>query len=125
MSQLRDSSPITPDLLLRAYSMGLFPMAERRESRSVFWVSPKERGIVPLDRFHVPRRLARTVKSDRYEVSVDRDFGTVIRACAEAAPGREQTWINAEIEDVYTTLHRMGHAHSVECRRDGELLGGL
>jgi leucyl/phenylalanyl-tRNA--protein transferase len=125
LSRLQDKSQITPELLLRAYAMGLFPMAERRESNSVFWVSPEERGIIPLEDFHIPRRLARTVRSDRYEVSVNRDFDGVIRACAEAAPGREQSWINGDIEALYTALHRLGHAHSVECWRCGVLAGGL
>jgi leucyl/phenylalanyl-tRNA--protein transferase len=125
LSRRQDKSQITPDLLLRAYAMGLFPMAEQRESKSVFWVSPEDRGVIPLGDFHVPRRLARTVRSDRFEVSVDRDFDSVIRACAEAAPGREQSWISADIVALYTALHRQGHAHSFECRQDGALVGGL
>ena len=109
---------ITPDLLLRAYAAGVFPMAERRESRSLLWISPEARGILPLDRFHVPKRLARTVRGDRFEVRTDTAFAEVMRACAAPAPGREESWINDEIVSLYCELHRRGHAHSVECWRD-------
>src|SRR5581483_5653689 len=116
---------ITPEILLRAYAQGIFPMAERRDDPELFWVSPERRGVIPLDSFHVPRRLARTVRSDRYAVSFDACFGEVIRACAEETPGRAQTWINIEIVRLYTALHAAGHAHSVECWLDGALAGGL
>jgi len=116
---------LTPELLLTAYSQGVFPMAERRDDPNLFWVSPDTRGILPLDRFHVPHRLARTVRSDRFEVRIDTAFEDVMRACAAPAPGREESWINAEILAVYTELHRRGHAHSVECWRDSQLVGGL
>src|SRR3954465_5001792 len=116
---------VTPELLLRAYAAGLFPMAERRDSPSLSWVSPEERGILPLNAFHVPRRLARTVRSGRFEVRVDTAFRDVIAACAQPARMREQSWINAEIVFLYSALHRMGHAHSVECWNDGHLVGGL
>jgi leucyl/phenylalanyl-tRNA--protein transferase len=116
---------LTPELLLRAYAAGLFPMAERREDAALFWVDPEERGVIPLGSFHVPKRLARTVRSDRYEVAVDTAFVETIRACAARAQGREQSWINEEIVALYTALHERGHAHSVECRRDGTLVGGL
>jgi len=118
-------SQLTPELLLHAYSIGLFPMAERRDSQSLFWVSPEERGILPLDTFHVPRRLARTVKSDTFQVSIDTAFGDVIRACAEARPGREDSWINDEVISLYSALHKQGHAHSVESWHEGRLVGGL
>lgn len=116
---------LTPELLLRAYAAGLFPMAERREDEALFWVDPEERGVIPLGSFHVPKRLARTVKSDRYKVTINTAFAETIRACAARAKGREQSWINEEIVALYTALHERGHAHSVECRRDGKLVGGL
>jgi leucyl/phenylalanyl-tRNA--protein transferase len=122
---MHGSTRLTPELLLRAYAQGVFPMAERRDDPLLFWVSPESRGIIPLDKFHVPHRLARTVRSDRFEVTVDTDFADVIRACAAPVEGRDESWINSEIAEVYTALHRKGHAHSVECRRDGELVGGL
>jgi leucyl/phenylalanyl-tRNA--protein transferase len=122
---MHGSTRLTPELLLRAYAQGIFPMAERRDDPLLFWVSPESRGIVPLDGFHVPHRLARTVRSDRFEVAVDTAFADVIRACAAPVEGRDESWINSEIAEVYTALHRKGHAHSVECRRNGKLVGGL
>lgn len=122
---MHGSIRLTPELLLRAYAQGIFPMAERRDDPLLFWVSPESRGIIPLDGFHVPHRLARTVRSDRFDVTVDTAFADVIRACAEPVEGRDESWINTEIAEVYTALHRKGHAHSVECRHDGKLVGGL
>jgi len=116
---------LTPEILLRAYAEGLFPMAERRGDPTLYWVSPEKRGIFPLDTFHVPRRLARTVRSDRFIVTADAAFRDVMLACAAPAPGREETWINDEILRLYTALHAGGHAHSIECWQDGELVGGL
>lgn len=116
---------LTPQILLRAYAEGLFPMAERRDDPTLYWVSPERRGIIPLDRFHVPRRLSRTVRSRRFTVTSDTAFSAVMQNCAEPAPGREQTWINDGILRLYAALHAGGHAHSVECWRDGELAGGL
>ena len=116
---------LTPDLLLRAYAEGLFPMAERRGDPALYWVSPEKRGIIPLDAFHVPRLLARTVRSGRFTVTADTCFAEVMRACAAPAPGRAESWINDEILRLYTALHAGGRAHSVECWRDGELAGGL
>ncbi len=116
---------LTPEIVLRAYAEGLFPMAERHDDPELFWVSPEQRGIFPLDAFHVPKRLARTVRSDRFEVSTDTAFVDVMRACAAPAPGREESWINDEILRLYIALHASGHAHSLECRRDGRLVGGL
>jgi leucyl/phenylalanyl-tRNA---protein transferase len=116
---------LTPELLLRAYEAGVFPMAERRDDTELFWVSPDARGIIPLDGFHLPRRLARTIKSDRFTVKVDTAFEEVMRACAAPTGDRKESWINAEILSLYTSLHRMGQAHSVECWRDGALVGGL
>ncbi|SRR5579862_180902 len=122
---MHGSPHLTPDILLRAYAEGIFPMAERREDTELFWVSPDRRGILPLDAFHVPRRLARTVRSDRFKVTSDLAFVDVMKACAEPGPGREQSWINAEILRLYTALHASGHAHSIESWRDGRLVGGL
>ena len=122
---MSDDIILTPDLLLRAYAYGVFPMAEDRDDPKVFWVDPPQRGIFPLDDFHIPRRLARTVASDRFTVSTDTDFRGVMQACAEPAPGRDRTWINDTIVDVYCELHHSGFAHSVECRLDGQLVGGL
>ncbi|MDE2630794.1 MAG: leucyl/phenylalanyl-tRNA--protein transferase, partial [Alphaproteobacteria bacterium] len=116
---------LTPEILLSAYAEGLFPMAERRDDPTLYWVSPQKRGIFPLDTFHVPKRLARTVRSDRFSVTADTAFAGVLLACAEPAPGREETWINDEIVRLYTALHLSGHAHSLECRREGRLAGGL
>ncbi len=113
---------LTPELVLRAYAEGLFPMAERRDDPTLFWVSPEKRGVIPLDRFHVSRRLARTVRSDRFAVSFDHAFVDVMQACSGS---RDETWINAEILRLYTALHVAGYAHSVECRLDGALVGGL
>jgi leucyl/phenylalanyl-tRNA--protein transferase len=115
---------VTPELMLRAYRAGLFPMAETRRGERLYWLDPEHRGILPLDRFHLPRRLQRTVLTTPIEVVCDRDFTGVITSCA-AAPGREDTWINAEIERLFTELFRMGYAHTVECRLAGELVGGL
>jgi len=122
---MHGSTRLTPEIVLRAYAEGIFPMAERRDDPELYWVSPEWRGIIPLDAFHVPRRLARTVRSDRFIVTSDLAFVDVMRACAAPAPGRPQSWINAEILRLYTALHASGHAHSIECWRDGTLVGGL
>jgi leucyl/phenylalanyl-tRNA--protein transferase len=116
---------LSPQLLLAAYAQGLFPMGERRDDPTLYWVSPELRGVLPLDGFHVPRRLARTVRSGQFLVTSDVAFRSVMEACAAPAPGREQSWINAEILRLYCALHAAGHAHSVECWQDGELVGGL
>jgi leucyl/phenylalanyl-tRNA--protein transferase len=116
---------LTPEILLRAYAEGLFPMAEQRSDPTLYWVSPEKRGVIPLQDFHVPRRLARTVRSARFAVTFDRAFADVMRACAAPAPGREESWINDEILRLYIALHAGGHAHSVECWQGGELVGGL
>ena len=116
---------LSPEMLLKTYAAGIFPMAERRGDIDLFWVSPETRGILPLDAFHVPSRLARTIRRDRFEVRIDTAFADVIAACAEAVPGREESWINAEIVSLYCELFRSGHAHSVECWRDSSLVGGL
>ena len=118
-------SPIDPDLLIRAYSVGVFPMADSRRAEDIFWVEPKTRGILPLDRFHLSRSLAKTLRADRFEVTADRAFAEVVTACAAAAPNRPDTWINPPIERAYALLHARGHAHSIECWQDGMLVGGL
>jgi leucyl/phenylalanyl-tRNA--protein transferase len=116
---------INPEELLLAYRLGIFPMAESRNAKDVLWVRPHERCILPLDKFHVPRRLADTIKSDRYTVTVDKRFVDVIRGCAESRPDRRDTWINAPIIDVFTMLHTRGLAHSVEVWFEEKLVGGL
>jgi leucyl/phenylalanyl-tRNA--protein transferase len=118
-------SSLTPQLLLSAYAQGLFPMAERRDSEELYWVSPEKRGVIPLKEFHVPQRLARTIRTRPFKITADRAFAAVMGACASPAPGREQTWINDEILRLYMALFAAGHAHSVECWRDGKLAGGL
>ena len=116
---------ITPDLMLRAYRHGLFPMAETRRGDRLYWLDPERRGILPLDRFHLSRRLLRTVLTGPLAVTVDRDFSATILGCATPMPGREDTWINPQIERLFGELHRLGYAHSVEAWLDGELVGGL
>jgi leucyl/phenylalanyl-tRNA--protein transferase len=116
---------INPEELLLAYRLGIFPMAESRNAKDVLWVRPHERCILPLDKFHVPRRLAQTIKSDRYKVTVDTAFVEVIHGCAEQKPDRRDTWINAAIVDVFTTLYKRGLAHSVEVWFEEKLVGGL
>ena len=116
---------ITPDLLLRAYRAGMFPMAESRDAARLFWLDPEQRGVMPLETFHLPRRLRRTVLSGRYRVTADSAFPAVIAACAAAAPGRDDTWINSHIEALFIALHHMGHAHSVEVWGGAALVGGL
>ncbi len=112
-------------MLLRAYALGIFPMAERRDDNEVYWVDPERRGILPLEDFHLPRRLARTVRQGRFEVVCDRDFDAVVEACAAPDFGRSETWINGPIRRLTNQLFALGYGHSVECRRKGELVGGL
>ncbi len=116
---------LPPELLLRAYSIGVFPMAEAREDNEVFWVEPDHRGIIPLDRFHLSRSLRKTLKRGTFRVTADQAFDQVIAACAQAAPDRENTWINLQIEQAYEALHRQGNAHSIETWQGEELVGGL
>lgn len=116
---------LDPDLLLRAYSVGVFPMASTRDAAEVFWVEPKKRGVLPLDGFHLSHSLAKTIRSDRYTVTVDTAFGDVVSHCAEATARRPDTWINPDIEIAYAELHRRGYAHSVEAWQGDELVGGL
>ena len=118
-------SRLDPRLLLQGYATGIFPMADSRDADELFWVEPRNRAIIPLDRFHVSRSLRRTLNSDRFAVTHDRDFAAVIGACAE----REETWINAELERAMLALHGSGHAHSIEVWRANDegraLVGGL
>jgi leucyl/phenylalanyl-tRNA---protein transferase len=116
---------LTPDLLLRAYAAGIFPMAEDADDPEVFWVDPEERGILPLDEFHLPRRLRQKLRRAPFEMRCDVAFEAVVRGCAEPRPERPKTWINDEILRLYTALFRLGFAHSVEAWRDGILVGGL
>ena len=116
---------LTTDMLLRAYSIGVFPMAEDRDDPELVWVDPRMRGIIPMRHFHVPKRLRRTVRNGAFEVTFNKDFAGVIEGCAEETNDRPRTWINDRIVDLYTSLHFKGHGHSVECWRDGELMGGL
>ena len=116
---------VTPDLMLRAYRAGLFPMAESRVGHRLYWLDPEQRGVLPLDRFHLPRRLLRTVLSGAYRITSNTAFPAVIAGCAQAAPGREDTWINPDIERLFIELHRRGHAHSVETWSEDRLVGGL
>ncbi|MGE5721910.1 MAG: leucyl/phenylalanyl-tRNA--protein transferase [Sphingomonadales bacterium] len=114
-------APLDPDLLLRAYSVGVFPMADSRNASKIFWVEPRKRAIIPLEGFRLSRSLRKTIRAGTFEVTCDRAFAQVVRHCAE----REETWINDEIERSYIELHRLGHAHSIECWAEGELVGGL
>lgn len=116
---------LSPELLLRAYAAGLFPMAESAEDPDLFWIDPDPRGVLPLDRFHLPRRLRRTLRSGQFEVRIDSAFEAVMRGCAEPTEMRPKTWINDEILRLYGALYDQGYAHSVEAWREGELVGGL
>lgn len=117
--------PFTPDDLIACYRRGVFPMAESRADAGFFIVDPEQRCILPLDRFHIPRRLKRTLRQDRFSFTIDRDFAATIDACSAPGAGREDTWINPDIRALYLELHRRGLAHSVEARIDGALVGGL
>ncbi|MEO3430755.1 leucyl/phenylalanyl-tRNA--protein transferase [Pelagibius sp. CAU 1746] len=116
---------LTPDLLLRAYAIGIFPMAESRVDPELHWIDPDMRGILPLDGLHVPRKLRAKIRRGLFEVRCNTAFEDVIQGCAEPAENRPDTWINPVIETLYNELFEMGFAHSVECWRDGQLVGGL
>ena len=116
---------IPPDLLLKAYASGVFPMAESATDPEVFWVRPETRGVIPLDAFHVPKSLRKVVRQKRFDIHVDSDFEGVIDACAEQREERKSTWINAPIREAYVGLFGRGHCHSVEAWREGRLVGGL
>ncbi|WP_064709089.1 leucyl/phenylalanyl-tRNA--protein transferase [Rhizobium bangladeshense] len=121
----RKSPGITPDILLRAYSIGLFPMAESADDPEIFWVEPELRGVLPLDDFHISKSLAKTVRRKPFEIRFDHAFDGVIAACAEETSGRPSTWINQTIKSLYTALFEIGHAHTVEAWDGEELVGGL
>ena len=116
---------ITPEVLLKAYACGIFPMAERADDPALYWIEPEQRGIIPLVGFHVPARLARTVRADRFAVVANRDFDAVIEGCAEPQTGRQRTWINDRIRHLYGKLHDRRHCHSIEVYDGAELVGGL
>lgn len=120
----RDRS-ITPELLLRAYSIGMFPMSESADDPELFWVEPDIRGIIPLDGFHVSKSLQKAIRKAPFDIRFDTAFDQVVAKCAEAADDRPSTWINQTIRDLYSALHRLGHAHSVEAWEGDELVGGL
>ena len=116
---------ITPDVLLKAYACGIFPMAESADDPALYWIEPDMRGVIPLRGFHLPARLARTVRSTRYTVDIDRDFDAVIEGCAEPKQDRARTWINIRIRRIYRSLFDHGHCHTVEVYDGDHLIGGL
>lgn len=120
-----DVVPLDPQLVLGAYAVGVFPMADARDADSVYWVEPKDRAILPLDAFHLSKSLRKTLARDRYRVTADTGFGQVIRLCAESAADRPDTWINGQIERAFLDLHRLGFAHSIEVWDGDDLVGGL
>jgi leucyl/phenylalanyl-tRNA---protein transferase len=116
---------ITPDIVLKAYAAGLFPMAESGDDPDLHWIEPKLRGVMPLNGFHIPRSLAKRLRQQPFDIRINSDFSAVIRACAQPQRGRETTWINSRIIKLYEALHERGHTHSVECWQDDTLVGGL
>lgn len=118
-------APISPDLLLKAYALGVFPMADDRDAPDVYWVEPKKRAILPLDGFHLSRSLRKTIRSGQFETTYNRAFHDVLIGCAAPAADRPGTWINHQIEEAVLRLHALGHAHSIETWLDGQLVGGL
>lgn len=124
-SAMAESAALTPKMLLTAYANGYFPMALDKDDPELYWFSPTERGLLPIAEFNIPRGLRRAMKSHPFTMTVDQDFEGVIRACGTLTKGRKDTWINDEIIRLYTALHGMGHAHSIETRLDGTLVGGL
>ena len=116
---------IPAELLLMAYRSGIFPMADSRDDEEIYWVEPRERAVIPLDGLRISRSLAKAIRQDRFRVTCNADFDGVIAACAAPRPGHPESWISDRIAASYRALHMAGHAHSIECRRDGELVGGL
>jgi leucyl/phenylalanyl-tRNA--protein transferase len=116
---------ITAEVLLKAYSIGVFPMAESASDPGLFWIEPEQRGLLPLDSFHVPRRLARTIRAGTFEIRTDTDFDGVIEGCARPGKGRNKTWINQRIRSLYRELFDLGHCHTIEAWRNDRLVGGL
>lgn len=121
----RRQMEITPELMLRAYRIGLFPMAESRDARTLYWLDPEQRGVIPLDDFHLSRRLARRIRQAPYRITANREFERVIDECAAPRPSSPESWINAEIRSLFLALHEQGHAHSIESWQGDELVGGL
>lgn len=120
-----DNYSIDPELLLHAYATGVFPMAEEADDPEIFWVRPEKRGIIPLDGFHIPKSLQKTIRKGLFEIRLDSDFEGVIDGCASGTDERARTWINEPIREAYAKLFNMGHCHTVEAWRDGKLVGGL
>lgn len=118
-------SQITPQILLKAYSVGLFPMAESADDPTIYWVEPEMRGVMPIDDFHIPRSLKKVLNKQTYDITFNEAFNAVVKNCAASAKGREQTWINNTIRLLYSELHDLGHAHSVEVWEEDQLVGGL
>ena len=116
---------ITPQILLKAYTAGIFPMAESAEDNALYWIEPEERGVIPLDGLHISHSLRKTVRHQRFDIRIDTAFASVMESCAEKTAGRKTTWINSRIRALYNQLHKMGCCHSVESWRDGKLVGGL
>ncbi len=116
---------ITPEVLLNAYAAGIFPMAESADDNSLFWIDPELRGVLPLDRFHVPRRLKRTIRSSKFEIRIDTSFERVVSGCADSTTLRPSTWISRRIRELYQQLFEMDRCHTVEVWRDDQLVGGL
>lgn len=116
---------ITPEVLLKAYACGIFPMADSADDPALYWIEPEMRGIIPLDRFHMPSRLVRTVRSDRFTVTMNRDFDGVLEGCSEPQPDRPRTWINTRIRVLYRKLYDRRHCHSLEVYEGDTLVGGL
>lgn len=125
VSHTHRSIDITPQVLLKAYACGIFPMAESASDPTLYWIEPEERGVLPLDQVQVPKRLARTIRQEKFEVRVDHDFDGVIAGCAAKRPGRNSTWINSRIAELYRELFQMGYCHTIESWMDGCLVGGL
>jgi leucyl/phenylalanyl-tRNA--protein transferase len=125
MSKQTDKMMLTPQILLKAYSCGLFPMSESADDPELFWVDPEVRGIIPLDKFHIPRSLKKVINRGIFDIKINKDFPQVMRECAKETDDRPTTWINDTILKLYHELHLTGHAHSIEAWKDGELVGGL
>ena len=125
MPQSSGTAGLSVENLIECYRRGVFPMADARDDDRIFLVDPEHRGIIPLHTVHIPKRLARTIRSEIFQVRIDTAFDEVVAACAAAAPGREETWINRPIQQLYGQLYRLGLAHSVECWLEGVLVGGL
>ena len=124
-TKARSAIEITPQVLLKAYACGIFPMAENADDPALYWIEPQHRGILPLTGLHIPNRLRRTVRQDRFEIRIDSDFDAVIAGCAASKQGRSTTWINGRIRQLYRGLFDLGYCHTVEAWADGELAGGL